>query len=45
MEASEPKKVNHDDIEYGVNSLRLGSLQITYRSNDGDKSIQYKIKN
>ena len=28
MEASEPKCVNPDDIQYGVNSLRVGGLQI-----------------
>ena len=28
MEASEPKWVNPDDIKYGVNSIRLGHLQI-----------------
>ena len=30
MEVSEPKWVNPDDIQYGVNSLRLGGLQILY---------------
>ena len=28
MEASEPKWVNPNDIQYGVNSLRLGGLHI-----------------
>ena len=30
MKASEPKWVNHNGISYGVNSLRLGGLQIMY---------------
>ena len=30
MEASEPKWVNPNDILYGVNSLRLGGLQIIW---------------
>ena len=28
MEASEPKRANPNDIQYGVNSLRLGGLNI-----------------
>ena len=28
MEASEPKWVNSNDIQYGVNSHRLGDLQM-----------------
>ena len=28
MESTEPKNVNSDDIQYGVNSLMLGGLQI-----------------
>ena len=31
MEASEPKWVNPDDIQYGVNSLRLEGLQLKLR--------------
>ena len=31
MEASEPKWVNPNDIQYVVNSLRLGGLQIIYK--------------
>ena len=30
LKASEPKSVNSDYIEYGVNSLRLGSPIIEY---------------
>ena len=30
MEASEPKSVNPNDIQYGLNSLRLGGLHIVY---------------
>ena len=28
MEAAEPKWVNPNDIQYGVNSFRLGCLQL-----------------
>ena len=31
MEASEPKWVNSDDIQYAVNSLRLGGLLIIFK--------------
>ena len=41
MEASEPKRVNSDYILYGVNSLRLGSLQV-FKTNKS-KLIELKI--
>ena len=32
MKASEPKWVNSNEIQYEVNSLMLGDLQINYRT-------------
>ena len=32
MEASEAKCVNPNDIQYGVNSLRLGGLYLIYKN-------------
>ena len=36
IEASEPKWVNPDDIQYGVNSLRFGGLPIVFYNSYGN---------
>ena len=40
MEASEPKWVNPDDIQYGINSFRLGVLQICWIYYSSFKPLQ-----
>ena len=39
MEVSEPKWVNPDAIQYGVNTLRLGGLHIIIQTNSNSDII------
>ena len=43
MDASKPKWVNPNDIKYGVNSLRLGSLHIMVNHSQIKKITLYDI--
>ena len=40
LEASEPERVNPNYIQYGVNSLRLGGLQLWYKNQARRSSVK-----